>query len=177
MVEQITCGYIHLGRACHLLGDLDTARKHMQKGFDLQRETGDQVFLPYYCCYRSELHLDLGDRENALRFAEEALGVAQNNMERPGEGYPRITLGRALGKSDPSQPDKAERELLQGIDILTESKLRPYCAQGYLYLGELYADAGRKDEAVENLKRAEDMFQEMGMDYWPAKTREVLDRL
>jgi hypothetical protein len=31
--------------------------------------------------------------------------------------------------------------------------------------------------SLENLKRAEGMFQEMGMDYWLAKTQEVLGRL
>ena len=30
---------------------------------------------------------------------------------------------------------------------------------------------------LENLKRAEAMFQEMGMDYWLAKTREILEKL
>jgi hypothetical protein len=44
-------------------------------------------------------------------------------------------------------------------------------------LGEFYADTGRKKEAQENLKKAEWMFQEMGMDYWLAKTQEALNRL
>ena len=175
--NRLHSGYIHLGRAYHLIGDQDTARKHMQKGFDIQRETGDQIMLPFYYGWRSELHLDLRNRENALRYAEEALRLAQNNMERPGEGYPRITLGRVLGKSHPSQFDKAEQEILGGIAILEEMNLRPFCSVGYLYLGELYADTGRKEEAFENLNKAQSMFQEMGMDYWPAKTREVLDRL
>jgi len=121
--------------------------------------------------------LDLGDRENALRFAEEALRLAQQNMERPGEGYPRITLGRVLGKSDPCRFDKAEQEILQGIDILKEAKLRPFYAQGYLYLGELYADAGRKDRAFENLTKAEGMFRRMEMEYWAERTRGLLNSM
>jgi len=44
-------------------------------------------------------------------------------------------------------------------------------------MGELYTDRGKKEEALENLKNAEGMFQEMGMDYWLTKTQEILDRL
>ncbi len=44
-------------------------------------------------------------------------------------------------------------------------------------MGELYADRGQRENALENLKKAEGMFQEMGMDYWLAQTQEVLGRL
>ena len=46
---------------------------------------------------------------------------------------------------------------------------------GYLFLGELFADAGMKKEAMENLKKAEAMHLEMKVtpkSYWlkPADT-------
>ena len=61
--------------------------------------------------------------------------------------------------------------------MLDELELRPSAAQGYLFLGELCADKGQTEKALENLKKAEGMFQGMGMDYWLAKTQEVLGRL
>jgi predicted ATPase len=50
-------------------------------------------------------------------------------------------------------------------------------ARGCLSLGELYDKAGQKEKALENLKKAETMFQEMGMDYWVAMTKELLEKL
>jgi tetratricopeptide (TPR) repeat protein len=47
----------------------------------------------------------------------------------------------------------------------------------YLWIGEAYADAGRRDEALQNLKKAEGMFRDMGMDYWLSKAQEALSRL
>jgi predicted ATPase len=47
-------------------------------------------------------------------------------------------------------------------------------ARGCLSLGEVYDKAGQKEKAMENLKKAETMFQEMGMNYWLATTRKVL---
>ena len=37
--------------------------------------------------------------------------------------------------------------------------------------------AGQKKKSLENLKKAEENFREMGMDYWLDKTQEVLKRL
>ena len=74
-------------------------------------------------------------------------------------------------------PEKAEECIFDGIRLLDELKMEPFAAQGHLFLGELYADTGQKEKAMENLKKAEDNFREMGMDYWLNKTQEVLDKL
>jgi cytochrome c-type biogenesis protein CcmH/NrfG len=63
------------------------------------------------------------------------------------------------------------------MKICDELSLKPWSAQGYLFLGEIYGDAARREKALESLKKAEGMFQEMKMDYWLAKTQEVLGRL
>ena len=94
-----------------------------------------------------------------------------------GRGRVKVALGRILGKADLSQTDKAEEYILQGTEILHELQLKPFCSEGYLYLGDLYADIGQGDKALENLRKAEAMFQEMGMDYWLRRTQSVLDRL
>ena len=66
---------------------------------------------------------------------------------------------------------------MSGVKISDELKLKPYVSEGYLYLGELNADMGRKYEALNYLKKAEAMFQEMEMDYYFNKTQEALARL
>jgi tetratricopeptide (TPR) repeat protein len=121
--------------------------------------------------------LDSGDLKNAQHFAEEALKISQKNHEKPGEGLAWLVLGRIFGKADKSQVRKAEECILQGIKILDELKYKPLYSQGHLFLGELYADTGDEDKALENVKKAEEMFQEMGMDYWLDKSKQVLERL
>jgi tetratricopeptide (TPR) repeat protein len=61
------------------------------------------------------------------------------------------------------------------MKILDELETKPLYAQGYLFLGDLYADAGQKEKAIENLRKAEAMFQKMGMDYWLARTKRLLE--
>lgn len=41
----------------------------------------------------------------------------------------------------------------------------------------VYAESGRPEEALEPLKKAEAMFQEIGMEYWLGRTREMLGKL
>jgi tetratricopeptide (TPR) repeat protein len=81
-----------------------------------------------------------------------------------------------LAKENPAQRDIAEDYIFQGIKIATDHDFKPPLARGYLRLGELYADSGNKEKALENLKKAEAMYQEMGMGLWLGKTLEVLER-
>ena len=74
-----------------------------------------------------------------------------------------------------SQLHKTEEYILKGMKILEELETKPAYAGGYLNRGELYADAGQKEKALENLKKAEAMYQEMGMDYWLARTKKLLE--
>ncbi|MGA2106921.1 MAG: hypothetical protein ABSH25_04685 [Syntrophorhabdales bacterium] len=78
-----------------------------------------------------------------------------------------------MGRMLTHDADKAEEYILQGMKIADELKAKPTYAKGHLFLGELYDHSGQKEKALENLTKAETMFQEMGMDYWLAVAREV----
>jgi hypothetical protein len=63
------------------------------------------------------------------------------------------------------------------MSLLQELGVAAWYGAGYLWLGEIYAESGRREEAIANLKKAEGMFRDMGMDYWLAKAQEALARL
>ena len=123
----------------------------------------------------SLVYSDLGNLNEAKVHAEQALNLAQTGHQKFLEGVSWFTLGRIFGKTEGSQLEKAEKHILQGMKILDELKTKPHYAMCYFNLGELYADAGQKEKAIENLKKAEAMFQEMGMDYWLARTKKLLE--
>ena len=78
---------------------------------------------------------------------------------------------------EPSQSDTAAMYIRKGIEILSELKIKPWCAEGYLYLGELYAAIGNKEDAFNNLTKAASMFQEIGMGNHLSKTQKILSSL
>jgi tetratricopeptide (TPR) repeat protein len=122
----------------------------------------------------------LRDLESAKASAEEALKLSQEFNTKALEGFAWMALGTAVGKAGPAQIDVAERHIRQGISMAEECKARAFSAQGYRFLGELFADAGKNEEVLENLKKAEAMYLEMKVtprSHWLARAREALSRL
>jgi tetratricopeptide (TPR) repeat protein len=166
-----------LGWGYYFLGELETARKHIEKGLKIQSNAGISYHMSRGYFVLNMVHFDSGDLEGARSCAEKALQLSRNGSEKHFEACSRIWLGRTLGRAGTSGAGRVEEHILEGIKILDELRLRPFSAQGHLFLGELYADGGQREKAQESLKKAEAMFQEMAMDYWLAKTQEVLGRL
>jgi tetratricopeptide (TPR) repeat protein len=169
--------WAYLGDAYSYLGDPETGRRYAEKGLKIQREGGFEWYLSFHHLILGSIHLHLGDLKNARSFMDEALRLSQKNNEKWIEGVSWIGLGRILWRTETPQIDKAEECIFQGMKILDELKLQPSFASGYFYLGELYTNAGQKEKGLENLRKGEAMFQQMGMDYWLVETRKVLAEL
>jgi class 3 adenylate cyclase/tetratricopeptide (TPR) repeat protein len=166
-----------LGFGYYLLGEFDNALKFTEKGLKMQRDIESPRYLSLGHSILSRIHYDIGQWEEAKVQAEQALKLSQTNQEKFAEGISWLLLGRAAGKLEKTQVDVAEEYILRGMKLLEELEIKPYFSQGHLFLGELYADAGLKEKALENLKKAEAMFQEMGMDYWLGRTRTLLAKV
>jgi tetratricopeptide (TPR) repeat protein len=157
-----------------MLGDPETGKRHAEKSLKIPRESGVEMFLSLVHSHLGEIYWHLGDLKNARSLVEEAQRLSQKNDEKDIEGWSWILLGAILGETEPLQIDKAEGCFLKGIEICRELRTKPYYALGHLHLGQLYLNAGEKKKAIDNLKQAEGMFREMGMDYWLRKAQEVL---
>ena len=175
-VIYLPTAWNHLGLGYYLLGELETALKYMEKGFKMQMGIG-LVVSSYFHWFLSFVYFDLDNLNEAKVHAQQAVNSAQMSNQKFWEGGSRLQLGRILGKMKGSRIDEAEEYILRGMKILQELEEKPHYTQGYLNLGELYADAGQKEKASENLKKAEAMFQEMGMDYWLARTKKLLQMI
>jgi class 3 adenylate cyclase/tetratricopeptide (TPR) repeat protein len=176
-LTQMGTAWYALGMGYLLMGELGIARQYVEKGLETDRAVGYTYISSSYHTYMSSVNLASCDWENARRCAEEGLKLAQTHGEKFGEGWLSCLLGRALSKADPSQAAHGEEHILQGIKMLEELKLKPSQAEGYLFLGELYVDLGQKERALESLKKAQGMFQEMGMDYYLLGTQKALEKL
>jgi len=92
-------------------------------------------------------------------------------------GMSKMLLGKIRGIEEPSKLKEAERTILDGVDLMEKLHQKFYYHLGYLFLGELFANAGQKEKAEKYLKKAESLCQEMGFVYWLNRTREVLKRV
>jgi tetratricopeptide (TPR) repeat protein len=166
-----------LGWGHYFLGDLDTCRRHAERAIEITNKTGISLYLSLAHWLLGVVSIHLGDVKNAQMCIELSLRLAQENNEKWVKGLAMIWMGKSLREANISQNQAAESSILQGIEILKEIRSRPYISMGYLLLGELYVDKGHMEKALESLKKAEGMFQEMGMDYWLAKAQNSLKGL
>ena len=163
-----------LGWAHFTMGQTNTAVELIEKGLRMHIDLGIPYFRSNLHWHCSGVYLMLGDLDRARTQAELALQFALQNNERQMIGMSRCGLGVAMVRLDPTQIEAAEQQILQGIRLLEELGLPPFFGMGYMFLGEVYAASGRPKEALEHLKKAEALFEKMGMDYWLGKTREIL---
>jgi class 3 adenylate cyclase/tetratricopeptide (TPR) repeat protein len=166
-----------LGMGYYLRGDPGKALGLLEKGLKMRTYTEVPGFLSLQHLALSYAHLGLGNLSEARVCAEQALNLGKTNHERYCEGLSWLQLGRTVGKMEKFHIEKAEEYILQGMKILGELETKPAYAQGCLSLGGLYVEAGQKEKALENLKKAEAMFQEMGMEFWLAQTKKLLETL
>jgi tetratricopeptide (TPR) repeat protein len=166
-----------LGWALALTGRGKTAVDLAEKGVKMHTDLG----MPFWrsaCHYPcSCAHYQVGDVEEARRHADLALRFSIENNERQCEGVSRAWLGRVVPKTSAGEIEAAEQQVLKGISVLEDLGIRSNYALGYLWLGEVYAESGRREQALANIKKAEGMFRDMGMDYWLCKAQEALARL
>lgn len=166
-----------LGYLYAMLGDPETGKRHAEKGLKICRDVGAEMGLSVAHSWLGWIYLELCDLENARSFLQEALRLSQKYNEKPVEGGSWLGLGIVMGKAEPIEIDKAEGYILKGIAIGKEIRSKPLYAAGYLYLGQLYLNAGKREKAIDNLKLSQKMFREMGMDYWLGQSQELLDTL
>ena len=166
-----------LGFGYYLVDELKTARIHTEGALHVMRDMGFELSRSSTYGHLSRIHLGLGEVEKAQAYADSALDSVRNDDNNTYQGITWAWLGHILGKKRPPEFERAEEYILKGIQIAEEFKLRPFYSQGYLALGELYDNMGRRDDALRHLKKAEENFSDMGMDYYLKKTRNVLNRL
>jgi tetratricopeptide (TPR) repeat protein len=170
-------GWSWLGYAHCLIGQAKTAVDLSEKGLKMHTDLGVPWWRSLCHWFCSLTHFELGDTGEARRHGELALQFSLENKERQMQGAAMAWLGRVNAKTDPTQIETVVQQILQGINLLEELGIVAESCWGYLWLGEVYAEAGRPEEALAPLKKAEAMFREMGMDYWLGKAQTALARL
>jgi tetratricopeptide (TPR) repeat protein len=166
-----------LGHAYCLAGDPASGQKYAEKAIKGQTGKGIRLFRSFIHLSLSMAHFLSGNFQDAEDSANDALTASRNYDQKDFEGISLTWLGRILGQTETASGGNAEEHIVKGIQICDELSLKPWYAQGSLFLGELHADRGKKEKALENLKRAEGMFQKMEMHHWLVKTQRILGRL
>jgi tetratricopeptide (TPR) repeat protein len=166
-----------LGWAHCLMGEIRTGLDLAEKGLRLHKDLGILYYLSVCHLSCGLAHFELGELGEAQTHLELGLQSALQNQEKAWQASSRLYLGWVMARKDPTQIEASEEHIRRGINQLEELELKAFYPLGYMILGAVYAESGRPEEARKHLKKAEAMFQEMGMDYWLGRTREILGKV
>lgn len=166
-----------LGYAHSVLGQADSATDLTEKGLKIHSGLGVSYWrsVCHYCC--SHAYFKKGDLEVSRAHAERAVQYSRENHEKQVEGISKAWLGQVLARINLSQLETASEILWQGIRQLEELGILAFTSMGYFWLGEINAEAGYKDTALLHLRKAEALFQTMGMNHWLEKAKHALAKI
>jgi tetratricopeptide (TPR) repeat protein len=164
----------------YLRGEYDRAIVAGEKSLKLAKEFGLPFIVSWSYWFLAMALRAAVDLRRARECAEEALRISQGCNSKHCEGMARILLGCMVEEMTPVIIEEAQHQIRHGISIVEGLKLKPLSAIGYLHLGEFFANTGRKEEALESLKKAESLYLEMAVtpqSYWLKRTQEALAKL
>ena len=166
----------YLGQSHYYLGELSTAQDILEKAIKLQLDLNITAMLSYSYIFLSKVHFGLKDHQQSLIDSEKAYKLALKSTNVSQEGWARLNYGRVMGNVIPKHADEAEELIQKGIQISKSEKIKPRCAIGNYYLGELNIGVGNNQKGLKYLKTAEAMFTDMDMDFYLTRVQEVLKR-
>jgi tetratricopeptide (TPR) repeat protein len=172
--------WFHLEGGYYIRGEYEKAIDAGEKSLSLAKEFGMPMLVSWSNIFHAMTLWAVGDLKRAREYAEEALRIAQECGAKPCEGMARIHLGYMLEDMTPAIIEKAQRQIRHGISIFEELKLKTFSAFGYFHLGKFLVSAGRKEEALQSLKKAEALYLEMEVtpqSYWLTRTKDAMAKL
>ena len=120
---------------------------------------------------------EAGAVKKAHALVDKALRLAVKENQVDIIGHSLLWKGRIARQLSSPPPEEAESSILKGLKIFTDLKIKPDAAMGRLFLGEHYAALSEPAQALIHLRKAEESFVSMDMDYWLQEARKLIERL
>jgi tetratricopeptide (TPR) repeat protein len=125
--------------------------------------------------YIGLIYIEFDDMQAALQHTKKSLILSETNNEQNIQGRAHITLGRILGKMESEYSNEIQRHFLAGLEIFDKLAMKPDVAIGNLFLGEFYQAFEKKEKGIKHIKEAKILFDEMHMNYWLSRAKELLN--
>jgi class 3 adenylate cyclase/tetratricopeptide (TPR) repeat protein len=141
-------------------GDFEAAKVSMARSLIVQDELGGQVIAAdWIAAINAEVAFGIGRIEEALRLAEQAIGIAQKMDGIFAEGLARQVQGQALAALDPPRWDEAEAQLKESLCLLESGQNQVEAARTHLAWGSVCLERGNHAAAHQHWELAAVQFE------------------
>jgi len=152
------------GEAYLIAGEPARAEADLKQCLALAAQIGTSFHLAAFKAFLAEVHLEDGDCAEALRLAEEALGVTTEKAHDWSRSIALRVHGEALLAAAPPALDKAAASIHGAIAIQAQRECRCNLAWTHLASARLAIAQGDRNGASEAAVAAEQLFLEMGIE-------------
>jgi class 3 adenylate cyclase/tetratricopeptide (TPR) repeat protein len=166
-----------MGRAHAMIGEPGRGQEILEESSALAEKIGTKFWLAWLKTAHAACLLMLGELERGAQLCQEAIRLGEETNDKYVIAFANRPFAEILSRLEPSDPEKADRAILEAIRIQQEIGTKPELARSYLSYAHILTARGEKEKAKEYLARAIDMFQQMGMDYCLGKAQEEWARL
>lgn len=153
------------GRAHAMIGEPARGRELFEESFVLAEKIGTKFMLAWQKTAFAACLVILGDLEKGSQLCQEAILLGEETNDKYVIAFANRTFAEILSFLEPSDPEKADRAILEAIRIQQEIDVKPELARSYLSYAHLLTGRGEKEKAKEYLAKAIGMFQQMGMTW------------
>lgn len=164
-----------LGIAYALTGRPAEAISLHEEAIRLQEEAGALVNRGHWWTNLGEALLLAGRTEEARRAGQGGLKFAQAHAEQAQEASSRWLLGEVAACQTPPARTEAEEQFGGAARLAETLGLKPLLARCWMSQGVLASKLGDEDKAKVFLQKAAALFRSLGMTWWEAKARKLLE--
>jgi len=152
------------GESYLMAGEPARAEADLKQCLALGAQIGTSFHLAAFKAFLAEVHLEDRDDAEALRLAEEALGVTTEKAHDWSRSIALRVHGEALLVATPPALDRAAASIQAAIAIQAQRECRCNLAWSHLAAARLAMAQGDEDGAREAAIGAEQLFLEMGIE-------------
>lgn len=153
------------GRAHAMIGELSRGRELLEESLALAEKIGTKFWLAWQKTALAACLFMLGELETGSQLCQEATCLGEETSDNYVIAFANRTLAEILYRLNPSDPERADRVILEAIRIQQEIDAKPEMARSYVSYAHLLTGMGGKEKAKEYLAKAIGMFQQMGMTW------------
>ncbi|OGL03454.1 MAG: hypothetical protein A3I03_06005 [Candidatus Rokubacteria bacterium RIFCSPLOWO2_02_FULL_68_19] len=164
-----------LGIAYALTGRPAEAISLHEEAIRLQEEAGALVNRGHWWTNLGEALLLAGRTEEARRAGQEGLKFAQAHAEQAQEASSRWLLGEVAACQTPPARTEAEEQFGGAARLAETLGLKPLLGRCWMSQGVLARKLGDEEKAKVFLQKAAALFRSLGMTWWEAKARKLLE--
>ena len=166
-----------MGLSHAIIGEPARGRELLEESSALAEKIGTKFWLAYQKTAHATCLCMLGELETGAQLCQEAIRLGEETNDKYVIAFANRPFAEILSRLEPSDPEKADRAILQAIRIQQKIDAKPELGRSYVSYAQLLTSRGEKEKAKEHLARAVGMFQQMGMTWDLAQADQLLRNL